>query len=168
VLLARRERVEAELFELALESPNAETVRNLRCPRGIDTLSAVGLCCEMLDFERFRAKQLGSFLGLVPSEDSTGEEQRAARSPGPAQSTRRLLVEAAWHYRHHPYVSDKLRRRQQGCDPRAIDIAWRAQRRLYSRGRRLAGERGKLETKVAVAEARGLSCFCWEIATLDR
>lgn len=168
VLIARRERIEAELFELALASPFAATVRNLRCLRGIDTLSAVGLCCEVLDFERLRPKQLGSFLGLVPSEDSTGEEQRRGSiTKAGSKHARRLLVEAAWHYRHRPYVSDKLRRRQQGCDPRAIDIAWRAQRRLYRRWQRLAAERGKLETKVAIAVARELACFCWEIATLD-
>ena len=168
VLLARRERVEAELFELALASPFANTVRNLRCLRGIDTLSAVGLCCEVLDFQRFRAKQVGSFLGLVPSEDSTGDEKRRGSiTKAGSKHARRLLVEAACHYRHHPYVSDKLRRRQEGCDPRAVDIAWRAQRRLYRRWQRLAGERGKLETKVAVAVARELACFCWEIATLD-
>ena len=94
VLLARRERLEAELFELALASPFASTVRNLRCLRGIDTPSAVGLCCEVLDFHRFRAKQLGSFLGLVPSEDSTGEGAAAgldhqgrlqARPPAPGR-----------------------------------------------------------------------------------
>lgn len=167
VLIARRERIEAELYELALASPYAKTVRHLRCLKGIDTLSAVGLCCEVLDFERFRAKQLSAFLGLVPAEDSTGQERRQGSiTKAGSKHARRLLVEAAWHYRHRPYVSEKLRRRQEGCDPRAVDIAWRAQRRLNRRWSRLAGERGKLETKVAVAVARELACFCWEVATL--
>jgi transposase len=120
VLLARRERLEAELFELALASPFASTVRNLRCLRGIDTPSAVGLCCEVLDFHRFRAKQLGSFLGLVPSEDSTGEEQRRGSiTKAGSKHARRLLVEAAWHYRH-PHMSP---------------TSWRADRRAATRAR---------------------------------
>jgi transposase len=167
-LISRRDRIEAELFELALASPYAETVRNLRCLRGINTLSAIGLCCEVLDFARFGPKGLSSYLGLVPSEDSTGEEKRRGQiTKAGSKHARRLLVEAAWHYRHHPYVSGELRRRQEDCDPRAVEIAWRAQRRLHGRWRRLAQERGKLKTKVAIAVARELASFCWEVATLD-
>jgi transposase len=166
MLLARRGRLEAELFELALASPFATTVRNLRCLRGIDTLSAVGLCRELLDFHRFRAKQLGSFLGLVPSEDSSGEQQqRGSITKAGSKHARRLLVEAAWKYAHQPHVSYALRRRQAGHEAWVIDCAWRAQRRLHRRWRVLQHERGKRSTIVAVAVARELATYCWELAT---
>jgi transposase len=168
LLLARRDRLERELAELAAESPWAPQIANLRALRGIDTLSATGLCAEIADFERFAPEGLASYLGLVPCEDSSGEQRRqGAITKAGSKHARRLLVEAAWHYRHRPYVSEKLRRRQRDCDPRAVQIAWAAQRRLYGRWAQLAGRRGKRETKVAVAVARELSAFCWEVARLD-
>jgi transposase len=73
----RRDALEARIAELVGGSPWADTVARLRCLRGIETLSAVGLCAEVGDFERFeRAGRLMSYLGLVPSEDSSGETRR--------------------------------------------------------------------------------------------
>jgi transposase len=168
LLLNRRDRLERELGELAADSPWATQIANLRALRGIDTLSATGLCAEVAEFARFEPEQLASYLGLVPAEDSSGPERRQGSiTKAGSKHARRLLVEAAWHYRHGPHVSEKLRRRQRGCDPRAVQIAWRAQRRLHRRWRELAGRRGKRETKVAVAVARELAGFCWEVATLD-
>jgi transposase len=168
-LLARRDQLERALEELAVDSPWARTIGGLRCLRGIDTLSATGLCAEVGDFRRFRhPKLLTSQLGLVPSEDSSGERRRLGSiTKAGSKHARRLLVEAAWHYRRPPRVSATLARRQQGQDPRAIEIAWRAQRRLHQRWQRLASERGKRSTVVAVAVARELATFCWEIATVD-
>jgi len=168
LLLTRRDRLERELAALAAGSPWAEQIQNLRALRGIDTLSATGLCAEIANLHRFRPEELASYLGLVPSEDSTGEQRRRGQiTKAGSKHARRLLVEAAWHYRHRPHVSEKLRRRQRVCDPRAVQIAWAAQRRLHGRWRQLAGRRGKRETKVAVAVARELSAFCWEVALLD-
>ena len=167
LLLARRDRLEAELAELVPGCPWAETVARLRCLRGIDTLSAVGLCAEVSDFARFEASELlASYLGLVPSEDSSGEQRRQGQitKAGPKHA-RRLLVEAAWKYRHPPRVGSELERRQRGQEPWVIDCAWRAQRRLYRRWRKLERERGKRSTVVAVAVARELSTYCWELAT---
>jgi transposase len=166
-LAVRREALESSLRELVAASPWAEAVGRLRCLRGVETLTALGLCAEIGDFRRFdRAKQLACFVGLVPSEQSTGE----SRWQGPITKSgslhaRRLLVEAAWHYRRRPSVSRDLARRQQGQDPEVIALAWKAQRRLHRTWMRLDGERGKRRTVVAVAVARELSGFCWAVAT---
>jgi transposase len=165
-LLTRRARLEEALADLAPASPWAATIARLRCLRGIDTLSAVGLCAEVGDFGRFGHPQLlASSLGLVPSEDSSGSRRRLGSiTTAGSQHARRLLVEAAWHERRPPRVSRALGRRQEGQGPRAVDLAWRAQRRLYQRWRRLEGERGTRSTLTAVAVARELSAFCWELA----
>ena len=167
-MLARRDRLERVLGELAEQSSWADTIGRLRCLRGIDTLSAVGLVAEIGDFHRFeRPAKLAGYLGLVPSEDTTGERRRQGSiTKAGSKHARRLLVEASWHYRLQPRVSSYLERRQRGQDPRAVDAAWRCQRRLYQRWQRLDQERGKRRTVVAVAVARELSTYCWELATL--
>src|SRR5919197_48020 len=167
-LVARRERLEQALAEIAAESPWALPLQKLRCLRGVDTLTAVGLCAEVCDFARFRPKQLVAYLGIVPSEHSSGERRRQGEiTKAGSKHARRLLVEAAKHYRHNPHVAAKLRARQEGADPRAVEIAWRAQRRLHQRWRHLADTRGLQANKATVAVARELAAFCWEIAMLD-
>lgn len=166
VLIARRTRVEDELTEIAAASPWSKTIARLRCLRGIDTLSALGLCAEVGDFERFEHPDaLAAFLGLVPSETTSGEKRRlGAITKAGSTHARRLLVEASYHYQRHPAVGMTLERRQRGQEAEVIDIAWRAQRRLNGRWRQLKGARGKQNGIVAVAVARELSGFCWEIA----
>jgi transposase len=166
VLLSRRDRLEAELAGLIADSPWAAIVARLRCLRGIDTLSAIGLCAEVGDFERFaHPKLLASYLGLVPSEDTSGEQRRLGQiTKAGSKHARRLLVEAAWHYRRPPRVSAALHRRQEGQNPAIVDLAWRAQRRLWRRWQRLEHERGKRGAIVAIAVARELSTFVWELA----
>jgi len=139
----------------------------LRCLRGIDTLSALGLCSEIGEWDRFdHPDQLSSYLGIVPSERTTGSQRRLG-SITKAGSThaRRLLVEAAYHYRRGPAVGEALERRQRGQSPQVINIAWRAQRRLNARWRQLKDARRKPNGVVAVAIARELAGYCWEIAT---
>jgi transposase len=166
-LVLRRSALESTIAELVPASPWAQTVARLRCLRGIDTLSAVGLCAEIGDWERFaRPAQLMSFLGLVPSEHSTGEQRRlGAITKTGSRHARRLLVEAAWHYRRPPRRSTELRRRQHGQPTQVIALAWKTQQRLHRTWRRLDAERGKRRTIVAVAVARELAGFCWAIAT---
>jgi transposase len=166
-LVIRRDALESTIGELVPASPWALTVARLRCMRGIDTLSAVGLCAEIGDWERFgRPAQLMSFLGLVPSENSTGEQRRlGAITKTGSRHARRLLVEAAWHYRRPPRRSRELARRQHGQPAHVIALAWKAQQRLHRTWRRLDAERGKRRTIVAVAVARELAGFCWAIAT---
>lgn len=168
VLLARRDRLDTLIDEQALDPQWAALIGRLRCLRGVDTLTAVGLVAEIGDFAAFaHPKQLASFLGLVPSEDSTGERRRQGQITKAGSShARRLLIEAAWHYRRHPAISLTLRKRQAGQPPAAIAAAWRAQLRLAGRWAHLDARRGKRRTTVAVAVARELACFVWEIARL--
>jgi transposase len=168
-LIVRRDALEAAIGQLVRDSPWAETVARLRCLRGIDTLSAVGLCAEIGDWQRFaRAGQLMSYLGVVPSENSSGERRRqGAITKSGSRHARRLLVEAAWHYRRAPAKGQALKRRQDGQSPRVIALSWKAQQRLHHTWRRLDADRGKRRTIVAVAVARELAGFCWAIANAD-
>jgi transposase len=168
-LMGRRSSLVAALEEQIPSSRHAPVISRLRCFRGVDTLTAAGVCAEVGDFARFqKPAMLSGFLGVVPSERTSDEKRRqgSITKAGPPHA-RRLLVEAAHHYRHRPVVSEALARRQAGQDPRAIAIAWRAQRRLFERWRRLHRERRKPAGVVAIACARELAAFLWEAATLD-
>ncbi len=168
-IVIRRDALEKTIGELIPGSPWAQTVARLRCLRGIDTLSAVGLCAEIGDFERFaKAGQLMSYVGLTPSEDTSGEKRRqGAITKTGSRHARRLLVEAAWHYRRAPAKGQTLRRRQEGQAAHVIEISWQAQRRLHRVWQRLDTQRGKRRTIVAVAVARELAGFCWALANAD-
>src|SRR6266540_885620 len=162
----RVEALERAIREAAQQGPWHELVGALRCLRGVDTLTALGLVVEIDDFERFgSAEAFMSFVGLVPSEHSSGER----RKQGPITKVgnahvRRLLVEAAWHARRRPKVGYELARRQRGQDAAVIERSWRCQQRLYQRWQRMAG-RGKPHQKIVVACARELAGFVWAIAT---
>jgi transposase len=165
VLLARRDRLDEHIEQVAVQWSLADEVARLRCLRGIDTLSAMGLIAETRGLRRFeKARHVSAFLGIVPSESSTGERRRiGAITKAGSEHGRRLLVEAAWHYRKPPRQGGALRRRQEGADPATIDCAWRAQRRLHARWRDLRQTRGKRATVTNIAVARELAHFCWEI-----
>ncbi len=164
VTMARRRELESEIERRISGSPWAVAVARLRCLRGIDTLSAAGLCAEIGDFTRFsRAGELMSFVGLVPSESSTGTQRRlGAITRSGSRHARRLLVEAAWHNRRQPRVGRKLESRQAGQPPEAVRVSWSAQRRLHRTWTRME-RRGKRRTLIAVAVARELAGFCWAI-----
>jgi transposase len=166
-LVHRREALEREIVALLPASPWAAEVARLRCLRGIDTLTAIGLCSEIGDFERFAAAgQLMSYVGLVPSEHTTGQQRRlgSITKTGSAHA-RRLLVEAAWHYRPRPRIGRALTERQDGQSAEAIAIAWSAQQRLHRTWTRLEA-RAKRRTIIAVAAARELTGFCWAITRI--
>jgi transposase len=168
-LLQRRRTLVAVLEQAVPASSHAETVARLRCFRGINTLTAAGLCAEVGNFERFaKPHLLSGFLGIVPSEYSSDDKrvQGSITKAGPTHA-RRLLVEAAHHYRRRPRIGAELAARQAGQDPRVVAVAWRAQRRLHARWTHLGQDRGKPTGTVAVACARELAAFCWEAATLD-
>jgi transposase len=104
----------------------------------------------------------------VPSEHSSGERRAQGHiTKSGSRHARRLLVEAAWHYRRRPAKGAALRRRQAGQDPRVLAISWQAQQRLHHTWQRLDGERGKRRTIVAVACARELAGFCWASANTE-
>ena len=169
-LVLRRDTLEATIGELIPGSPLEMTVARLRCLRGLDTLSAVGLAAEIGDFTRFeRPAQLMSYLGLVPSEYSSGQTRRqGAITKTGSGHARRLLVEAAWHYRRPPRKGTTLERRQDGQPQLAVAISWKAQQRLHQIWRRLDHDRKKRRTLVAVAVARHLAGFCWAIVNTNQ
>ncbi len=169
LLMGRRTTLIGTLEGQISESSHAPVIARLRCFRGIDTLTAAGVCAETGDFRRFaKPTLLSGFLGIVPSErtSDTKRRQGSITKAGPTHA-RRLLVEAAHHYRHQPVIGETLARRQAGQDPRVIEIAWRAQRRVHQRWRHLYRERRKPAGVVAIACARELAAFLWEAATLD-
>jgi transposase len=168
-LLQRRSTLNEAIERLWPASPHAATIARLRCFRGVDTLTAAGLCAEIGDFGRFaKPRYLFGHLGIVPSEWTTGERRRqGAITKAGSTHARRLLIEAGHHCRHRPNVTVQLERRQRGQDPRVVAVAWRCQRRLHERWRHLRLERKKPASVVSVALARELAGFIWEAATLD-
>jgi transposase len=167
-LAHRRDQLEREIVAFVPSSPWALQIGRLRCLRGVDTLSAVGLCAEVGDFERFaRAEQLMSYIGLVPSESTTGRQRRLGSiTKTGSEHARRLLVEAAWHYRPRPRIGKTLTERQNGQPAQAIAISWSAQHRLYRTWTRLEA-RAKRRTIIAVAAARELAGFAWAITQIE-
>jgi len=167
-LTHRREQLEQGIIAMIPDSPWSVQVGRLRCLRGIDTLTAVGLCAEIGDFERFaRAEQLMSYVGLVPCENTTGQQRRLGSITKTGSGhARRLLVEAAWHYRVRPSVGRALTDRQQDQPAEAIAVAWSAQQRLHRTWRRLEA-RAKRRTIIAVAAARELAGFAWAITQIE-
>jgi transposase len=162
----RRDALDQAIAELGQEPPFADVVGRLVCLRGVSTLTALALTVELGEWERFRPRSLGPFLGLVPSEDSSGERRRqgAITKTGNTHA-RRLLVEAAWHQRRPLRASAALERRRQGQSAavraRADESAWRLHARWHALERR-----GKRRTIVAVAVARELAGHCWALATM--
>ena len=145
----------------------APVVAALKALRGIDTVSAIGLVCEIGDIHRFASpRQLMGYLGLVPSEQSSGNTVRrgSITKTGNAHA-RRLLTEAAWNYRFPARISTELRARSRSLPESIRTHAWKAQVRLCGRFARLSS-RGVQANKVCVAVARELAGFIWAIAQL--
>jgi transposase len=159
---ARLRDLDARLAEIATTEPYREAVGWLCCFRGIKTLSAMLILAELHDVRRFASpRALMAYLGLVPSEDSSGEQHRRGPITCAGNAVvRRVLVESAWHYQHRPSVGVALRRRRTGQPARVIAIADKAQQRLCRRFRTLAA-RHKPTPKIAVAIARELAGFVW-------
>ena len=164
--LARLQLVDAHLQDLLTLEPLRARVERLRCFRGINDLTALTIAAELGDARRFvSASRVMAFTGLVPSEYSSGAKQARGRITKTGNAhVRRVLVESAWHYRHHPFVGKGLRQRQRGAPADAIDRAWHAQQRLSRRSRRLAA-RGKPKQHIVTAIARELSGFLWAALT---
>ena len=140
-------------------------VAALRALRGIDTVSAIGLVSEIGDINRFTsARQLMGYLGLVPSEHSSGNSiHRGSITKTGNAHARRLLTEAAWNYRFPARLSRNLRDRSDSVPEAVRSHAWKAQVRLCGRFARLSS-RGVQVNKICVAVARELAGFVWAIA----
>jgi transposase len=144
---------------------HAPVVAALQALRGLDAISAIGLVAEIGDIGRFaHPRQLMSYLGLVPSEASTGERvvRGSITKTGNAHA-RRLLTEAAWNYRFQPRIGTRAQRRAEQLPQAIREVAWKAQLRLSARFARLRA-RGLHVNKVCTAVARELAGFVWAIA----
>jgi transposase len=140
-------------------------VAALQACRGIQFLHAVRIVAELGDLSRFgHPRQLMGYLGLIPSEDPSGERRhQGAITKAGNSSARRALVEAAWAYQHAAKVSPIIARRQTELPQAAVDIAWKAQLGLCTRFRKLAARRLN-RNKIVVAIASELAGFVWAIA----
>jgi transposase len=161
----RVQRITAALREQIEHWRFGPAVQALMCFKGIDLVAAATLIAELGDLHRFEhPKQLMAYLGLVPSEHSSGESRaRGSITKTGNTHARRVLVEAAWCYRNSARMSRPISDRNRGQPKTLRDIAWRAQLRLCSRYRRLSA-RGVHSNKVCVAIARELAAFVWEAA----
>jgi transposase len=129
-------------------------------------VTAVGLQAELLDFARFPSpRKLSSFIGITPSEhSSSGKPNRGGITKAGNGHVRRLLMEAAQHYRHRPGTGTALRKRREGQPAQVIAIADKAQQRLHRRYHRLVAP-GVPANKAIVAVARELAGFIWAAMT---
>jgi transposase len=160
----RIERLEQAIRNAVPDWSLAEVVTALMALRGIDLISATGFLAEIGDLARFQTpRELMAFLGLVPSEESTGKRiKRGSITKTGNRRARRILVECAWSYQHPPRVS-KHKQARVAAAPRVVrEIAWKAQCRLSGRYRALV-RKGKLKTVAVTAVARELCGFIWAI-----
>jgi transposase len=139
-------------------------IEALMALRGVNLLTATTIVAEIGDLKRFAsAPQLMAYLGVVPSEHSSGgSKSRGGITKTGNGHVRRVLVEAAWTYRHPARKSAVLQRRAERTSETVQDIAWKAQKRLCSRYRLLEGK-GKPKVQVCTAIARELAGFIWAI-----
>jgi transposase len=168
-LTARKAALAERLSRLASDEQWWPTVARLRCFRGVDTLTALAVHLELgADWQRFeKAHRVGSWLGLTPSLNQSGESSRqGAITKTGSTLARRLLVESAWHYGRKPRIGATLESRQHGQPEHVLQIANRAQYRLHRIYTRMRA-RGKPHNVTVVACARELACFLWAAATSD-
>ena len=153
--------IKEKIEEIAAESAYAEKVSKLRCFKGVETLTALTFVVEIGDFRRFRkAHEFMAYLGLVPSEHSSGEKRRVGSITKAGNSRlRKLLIESSWHYRHYQ-PSKRLMMRRKGQQTEVIAYADKAGKRLNRKYVKLM-HNGKMSQKVVTAVARELSGFIW-------
>jgi transposase len=164
---ARRDRLDAEIEALAADSAFAPLVRRLGCLRGIATLTGFALAVELGDWHRFTGQSIGSFVGLVPSEESSG----GSRVQGPITKAgnthaRRLLIEAAWHHRTRYTLGKALRDRGTLAPAAARARGDLGNRRLHARWASF-DRREKRPVVANTAIARELAGWCWSLAVID-
>ena len=164
---ARRDRLDAAITAIAIDSEFTPTVRRLGCLRGISTLTGFALSVEIGDWHRFTGNTIGSFVGLVPSEYSSGD----SRTQGPVTKTgnghvRRLLIEAAWHHRPTYRIGKTMRDRWDLAPAAARVRGDQGNRRLHARWVSFS-ERRKRHVVANTAIARELAGWCWSLAVLE-
>jgi transposase len=166
--LDRRDRLDNAITEMATDGEYTALVRRLSCLRGISTLTAFGLAVEVGDWHRFTGATIGAYLGLVPTESSSGQ-QRSQGSITKAGNThaRRLLVEAAWHHRRtYRNPGATMRARWKLASPQATARGHAGNHRLHQRWLGFI-DRRKKPVIANVAIARELAGWCWSLAVLN-
>jgi transposase len=163
---ARRAQLDQDLRDYLQVAPFATPVARLRCFKGINDLTALTIAAELGDVRRFpNAPRLMAFVGLVPSEHSSGTHTgRGGITKTGNGHVRRVLVEAAWHYRHKPHLGRGLAARQRGAPPAAVRHAWAAQYRVHRTYRRLVARNRPSQVAITAA-ARELTGFIWGVLT---
>ena len=165
---ARRDRLDAAITDLAADSQFTPVVRRLACLRGVNTLTAFALAVELGDWQRFTGSTIGAYLGLTPSEYSSG----ASRVQGSITKTgnthaRRLLIEASWHHRRTYRVPGAtMQARWQSASPAAAARGHAGNQRLHARWQAFTA-RKKRPVIANVAIARELAGWCWSLAVLE-
>jgi transposase len=164
--IGRLENLDREVEQLAGSDEYKEVVGLLCCFHGISTLTAVAVMTEIFEFGRFESpRHLMSYLGLTPSENSSGEKQKkGAITKAGNKRVRRLLNETAWHYRHRYVPSVVLKKRREDQPRWSVEIADVAGRRLSKRHRHLINN-GKMPCQANIAVARELAGFIWFMIT---
>jgi transposase len=165
--LARRDRLDEQIAALAADSEFTGVVRRLGCLRGIATTTGFALAVEIGDWHRFTGSSIGSYLGLVPTESSSG----ASRSQGGITKTgnshaRRLLIESAWHHKPRYTPGVTMRARWAAAPPAAAERGDAGNRRLHRRWQVLTDHK-KRHTVANTAIARELAGWCWSLAIMD-
>jgi transposase len=165
---ARRDQLDAAITTMAADSEFTPVVQRLGCLRGVSTLTGLALAVEIGDWHRFTGKTIGSFVGLVPSEHSSG----ASRVQGPITKTgnthvRRLLVEAAWHHRARYVAGKTMLDRWELAPPAARARGDAGNRRLHNRWVTF-NLRRKRHVIANVAVARELAGWCWSLAIMQQ
>ena len=161
----RQERLEQAIRAAVADWSLAELVSALMAMRGIDLIAAATLLAEVGDLSRFpTAQAVMAYLGLVPSEDSTGDTvKRGSITKAGNRRARRMLLECAWSYQHPPRVGQAKQAKVNAAPTAVREIAWKAQYRLYRRYRALI-RKGKLKTIAITAVARELAGFIWAVS----
>ncbi|MFP7754802.1 IS110 family transposase [Thermodesulfobacteriota bacterium B35] len=161
----RVDRITQQIYELSEQSRLKPLIDALASMRGISTLIATILAAELGDLHRFdHPEQLMAYVGLIPSEHSSGPKVRKGTITKTGNGhVRKSLVEAAQAYRLPARKSRAILKRQQGVPKRIQEIAWKAQCRLCGRYRRLIGK-GKKANVAKIAVARELVGFAWAVA----
>ena len=164
----RLERYESEIPLVVLRWRWQPVVRALMSLRGLGTLNAATLVAELGDLHRFEHPALlMGYLGLVPSEATTGDDrQQGGLTKMGNGFARRALIEAAWHYRQPARLTPHLQKRQEGLPKAVTDTSWKAQTRLHGRFKHLLGPGKKKPQVAAAAVARELAGFVWAIGRM--
>jgi transposase len=164
--MARRNRLDTAITAMATDSEFTPIVRKLCCLRGVSTLTGFALAVEIGDWDRFTGSSIGAYLGLVPSEYSSGQSRRQGAITKAGNShVRRLLVEAAWHHKPRYRVGKILQARWDQAPATARARGHLGNQRLHQRWLTY-NARKKKHTVATTAIARELAGWCWSLATL--